>query len=65
MVVFLNPALDPLGSGYNILQSRIAIGSGRLTGRGIFQGTQTQLGFIPDQHTDFIYAVLSEEGGAV
>lgn len=65
MVVFLNPALDPLGSGYNILQSRIAIGSGRTTGRGIFQGTQTQLGFIPDQHTDFIFAVLSEEGGAV
>ncbi|MBN1384962.1 MAG: rod shape-determining protein RodA [Elusimicrobia bacterium] len=65
MVVFLNPALDPLGSGYNILQSRIAIGSGKLAGRGIFQGTQTQLGFIPDQHTDFIFAVLSEEGGAI
>lgn len=65
MIVFLDPSLDPLGSGYNILQSRIAIGSGKLTGRGIFQGTQSQLGFIPDQHTDFIFAVLSEEGGFV
>ncbi|MBI5572928.1 MAG: rod shape-determining protein RodA [Elusimicrobia bacterium] len=65
MIVFLDPSLDPLGSGYNILQSRIAIGSGQLSGRGIFQGTQTQLGFIPDQHTDYIFAVLSEEGGLV
>ncbi|MDD5687318.1 MAG: rod shape-determining protein RodA [Elusimicrobia bacterium] len=65
IIVFLDPLLDPLGSGYNILQSRIAIGSGKITGRGIFQGTQTQLGFIPDQHTDYIFAVLSEEGGAL
>ncbi len=65
MIVFLDPSLDPLGSGYNILQSRIAIGSGQLTGRGIFQGTQTQLGFIPDQHTDYIFAVISEEGGLI
>ena len=65
MIVFLDPSLDPLGSGYNILQSRIAIGSGQISGRGIFQGTQTQLGFIPDQHTDYIFAVLSEEGGLV
>ncbi|PIU82870.1 MAG: rod shape-determining protein RodA [Elusimicrobia bacterium CG06_land_8_20_14_3_00_38_11] len=65
MIVFLDPSLDPLGSGYNILQSRIAIGSGQLSGRGIFQGTQTQLGFIPDQHTDYIFAVLSEEGGLI
>ncbi|MFH1540642.1 MAG: rod shape-determining protein RodA [Elusimicrobiota bacterium] len=65
MIVFLNPLSDPLGSGYNILQSRIAIGSGQLSGRGFFQGTQTQLGFIPDQHTDYIFAVISEEGGFV
>ncbi|MEW6557638.1 MAG: rod shape-determining protein RodA [Elusimicrobiota bacterium] len=65
LIAFINPALDPLGSGYNILQSRIAIGSGKFLGRGIFQGTQTQLGFIPDQHTDYIFAVLAEEGGAV
>ncbi|MFH0947596.1 MAG: rod shape-determining protein RodA [Elusimicrobiota bacterium] len=65
LIVFLDPSLDPLGSGYNILQSRIAIGSGQLSGRGIFQGTQTQLGFIPDQHTDYIFAVISEEGGLV
>jgi rod shape determining protein RodA len=65
MIVFLDPSLDPLGSGYNILQSRIAIGSGQLLGRGIFQGTQTQLGFIPDQHTDYIFAVISEEGGLI
>ena len=58
------PSFDPLGAGYNVLQSKIAIGSGRLTGRGLFHGTQSQLGFIPDQHTDFIFAVLSEEGGA-
>jgi len=59
------PSFDPLGAGYNVLQSKIAIGSGRLTGRGLFHGTQSQLGFIPDQHTDFIFAVLSEESGAV
>ena len=65
IIVFLDPSLDPLGSGYNILQSRIAIGSGKITGRGLFQGTQTQLGFIPDQHTDYIFAVIAEEGGAI
>ncbi|OGS46660.1 MAG: rod shape-determining protein RodA [Elusimicrobia bacterium RIFOXYD2_FULL_34_15] len=65
IIVFLDPSLDPLGSGYNILQSRIAIGSGKITGRGLFQGTQTQLGFIPDQHTDYIFAVISEEGGVL
>jgi rod shape determining protein RodA len=55
LVVFLNPKVDPKGSGYNIIQSKIAIGSGRLTGKGFKKGTQTQLGFLPEQHTDFIF----------
>lgn len=63
LIVFLNPDVDPLGSGYNIIQSKIAIGSGRLFGKGLFQGTQTQLGFLPEQHTDFVFSVLGEETG--
>ncbi|MFC1500980.1 rod shape-determining protein RodA [Elusimicrobiota bacterium] len=63
LIVFLNPEIDPLGSGYNIIQSKIAIGSGRITGSGLFSGKQTQLGFLPEQHTDFIFAVLGEETG--
>jgi rod shape determining protein RodA len=63
LVVFLNPKVDPKGSGYNIIQSKIAIGSGRLTGKGFKKGTQIQLGFLPEQHTDFIFSVISEEGG--
>jgi rod shape determining protein RodA len=63
LVVFLNPKVDPKGSGYNIIQSKIAIGSGRLTGKGFKKGTQTQLGFLPEQHTDFIFSVIGEEGG--
>jgi len=65
LVVFLNPKADPRGSGYNIIQSRIAIGSGRFMGRGFKKGTQTQLGFLPEQHTDFIFSVIAEEGGWV
>jgi rod shape determining protein RodA len=65
ILAVMAPSFDPLGGGYNVLQSKIAIGSGQITGRGLFHGTQSQLGFIPDQHTDFIFAVLSEEGGAV
>jgi rod shape determining protein RodA len=65
LVVFLNPKADPKGSGYNIIQSRIAIGSGRFIGRGFKKGTQTQLGFLPEQHTDFIFSVVAEEGGWV
>ena len=60
---FLDPAADPLGSGYQVLQARIAIGSGGLVGKGYRQGTQSQLGFIPEQHNDFIFPVLAEEGG--
>jgi rod shape determining protein RodA len=63
LVVFLNPKVDPRGAGYNIIQSKIAIGSGRFTGKGFKRGTQTQLGFLPEQHTDFIFSVISEEGG--
>ncbi|MDR3253496.1 MAG: rod shape-determining protein RodA [Endomicrobium sp.] len=63
LVVFLNPKVDPRGSGYNIIQSKIAIGSGKLTGKGFRKGTQTQLGFLPEQHTDFIFSVIGEEGG--
>jgi rod shape determining protein RodA len=63
IVVFLSPGFDPLGAGYNILQSEIAIGSGRLFGKGLFSGSQTQLGFLPEKHTDFIFSVIGEEMG--
>lgn len=63
LVVFLKPEADPRGAGYNIIQSKIAIGSGKLFGKGFVKGTQTQLGFLPEQHTDFIFSVVGEEGG--
>ena len=63
MFVFINPQDDPLGAGYNIIQSMIAIGSGGITGKGYMQGTQTQLSFIPEHHTDFIFSVVGEEWG--
>jgi rod shape determining protein RodA len=63
LVVFLNPKTDMRGTGYNIIQSKIAIGSGKILGKGFKKGTQTQLGFLPEQHTDFIFSVISEEGG--
>ncbi|MFP4474435.1 MAG: rod shape-determining protein RodA [Desulfatibacillaceae bacterium] len=62
---FLNPDRDPLGAGYHIIQSKIAIGSGMLTGKGYMQGTQKSLSFLPEQHTDFIFSVLAEEWGFV
>lgn len=62
---FLNPESDPLGTGYHLIQSRIAIGSGQLFGRGLYQGTQTQLNFIPEQHTDFIFSAIGEELGFI
>lgn len=62
---FLNPELDPQGSGYNVLQSMVAVGSGGLTGKGIGHGSQSQLNFLPEKHTDFIFAVISEELGLV
>jgi len=60
---FLDPSADPLGSGYNALQAKLAIGSGGLFGKGFLQGNQTQLRFIPEQWTDFIYCVVGEEFG--
>ena len=63
VLTFLNPERDPLGAGYQVRQSKIAVGSGELLGRGYMQGTQSQLRFLPARHTDFIFAVLSEEWG--
>ncbi|NQZ24195.1 MAG: rod shape-determining protein RodA [Colwellia sp.] len=63
VTTFLNPEQDPLGSGYQIIQSKIAIGSGGFEGKGWLQGTQSQLEFLPERHTDFIFAVFSEEFG--
>ncbi|MFP3033893.1 MAG: rod shape-determining protein RodA, partial [Wolbachia sp.] len=60
---FLDSSVDPLGIGYNAQQSQIAIGSGGLLGKGFVNGSQTQLGFLPEKHTDFAFAVLSEEWG--
>ncbi|MDX8387909.1 MAG: rod shape-determining protein RodA [Ghiorsea sp.] len=62
---FLNPESDPLGAGYHVIQSSIAIGSGGLFGKGYLEGSQSRLHFLPEQHTDFIFAVLAEEGGLV
>jgi len=65
VLTLLNPEQDPLGAGYHIIQSKIAIGSGGLNGKGWLQGTQSQLEFLPERHTDFIFAVFSEEFGLV
>ncbi len=62
---FLDPASDPLGAGYHITQSKIALGSGAWTGRGFIQGTQSQLNFLPEKHTDFIFTTLAEEFGFI
>lgn len=63
--VFFNPESDPLGAGYHVIQSKIAIGSGRIFGKGLYHGTQTQLGYLPVKHTDFIFAVIGEELGLI
>jgi len=65
ILIFLDPDRDPLGAGYHIIQSKIAIGSGMLTGKGFLQGTQNALSFLPEEHTDFIFSVLAEEWGAL
>ena len=65
LTVFMDPNVDPLGSGYHIIQSKIAIGSGMIFGKGLFGGTQSQLNFLPENHTDFIFAVIGEELGFV
>jgi rod shape determining protein RodA len=65
LIIFLNPQMDPLGAGYNIIQSRISVGAGGLLGRGLNSGTQSQLHFLRVQHTDYIFSVLGEELGFV
>ena len=62
---FIDPSTDPLGAGYHITQSKIALGSGGWTGRGFMQGTQSRLNFLPEKHTDFIFTTLAEEFGFV
>lgn len=65
ILVFLNPEMDPRGSGYHVIQSKTAIGSGQFFGEGLFSGTLNNSGFIPERHTDFIFSVLSEELGFI
>ena len=65
ITTFWNPEADPLGAGYQIIQSKVAIGSGGFWGKGFLQGSQTQLRYLPEQHTDFIYAVIGEEFGFI
>jgi rod shape determining protein RodA len=65
ILVFMDPQIDPRGAGYNLIQSRVAIGSGGLSGKGFLEGSQKRLGFLPEQHTDFIFAVLGEELGFI
>ncbi len=65
VLTFLDPERDPLGSGYHILQSKIAFGSGGITGKGFLQGTQGRLHFLPEKQTDFIFTMIAEEGGFV
>ena len=65
ILTLFNPGSDPLGAGYHIMQSKIAIGSGGLTGKGLIQGSQSQLDFVPESSTDFIFSVLAEETGFI
>ena len=65
ILTFLNPESDPLGSGYHLIQSKIAVGSGMFWGKGFLNGTQNRLQFLPEQHTDFIFSVFAEEWGFV
>ncbi len=65
LLVFLDPQIDPLGAGYNVIQSRIAVGAGGLWGKGFLEGTQSKLRFLPEPHTDFIFSVYAEEFGFV
>ena len=65
LLVFIDPSLDPRDAGYNLAQSKIAIGSGGFAGKGIGSGTQSNLNFLPERHTDFIFSVLGEQTGFV
>ena len=65
IITFFNPELDPLGAGYHLIQSKIAVGSGGVLGKGFMKGTQSKLGFLPEQQTDFIFSALGEEWGLI
>jgi rod shape determining protein RodA len=65
ILTFIKPEMDPLGAGYHVLQSKIAVGSGMMWGKGFLRGTQNHLNFLPEQHTDFIFSVFAEEWGFV
>jgi rod shape determining protein RodA len=65
ILTFVNPEMDPLGAGYHVIQSKIAVGSGMMWGKGFLKGTQNHLNFLPEQHTDFIFSVFAEEWGFV
>ncbi|MFQ6099591.1 MAG: FtsW/RodA/SpoVE family cell cycle protein, partial [Armatimonadota bacterium] len=65
IIAFANPGADPLGAGYHLEQAKTAVGSGGIIGRGLFEGTQSKLGFVPEQSTDFIFTVVGEEFGFV
>ncbi|MDP6734937.1 MAG: rod shape-determining protein RodA [Nitrospinaceae bacterium] len=65
VLTLFNPELDPLGAGYHLIQSKIAIGSGGFSGKGLFMGTQSRLNFLPENHTDFIFSVFAEETGFI
>jgi rod shape determining protein RodA len=65
ILTFINPDMDPLGAGYHVIQSKIAVGSGMTWGKGFLQGTQNHLNFLPEQHTDFIFSVFAEEWGFI
>ena len=65
IISFINPQADPFGAGYQVIQSKVAVGSGHLFGKGFLQGTQTKLSYLPEQHTDFIFSVLGEQFGIV
>jgi rod shape determining protein RodA len=65
ITTFLNPESDPLGAGYNIIQSKIALGSGGMWGKGFMQGTQNHLNFLPEKQTDFVFTIIAEEWGLV
>jgi rod shape determining protein RodA len=65
LLSFINPNLDPLGASYQVIQSKIAVGAGGLTGTGWLAGTQSRLNFLPEQHTDFIFSVFAEQWGFI
>jgi rod shape determining protein RodA len=65
IITFFNPELDPLGAGYHLIQSKIAVGSGGIMGKGFMKGSQSKLGFLPEQQTDFIFSALGEEWGLI